>query len=365
MIRVRVWPMTVVLWAVARLVLASEPADAPANRFPGERWEAAAPAGLGLDEVQLARARDYALTGAGAGVVVRGGRVALAWGDTRQKFDLKSTTKSFGATMLGVAVGDGKVKLTDKAVHLWPGFGVPPAGNAAWAAEVTVAHLSTQTAGFAKPGGYAPILFRPGTMWHYSDAGPNWLADLLTHLYGRDLRDVMFERVFTPVGITPVDLTWRENSYREKALDGVKRREFGSGISANVETMARLGHLYLRGGRWRDRRILPAEFVAAAGTTPAGTAHLPEFEPAGEHGDASAHYGLLWWNNADGALGPGAPRDTYWAWGLGDSLIVVVPRLDLVVARAGKSWPREKGGGHYEVLRPFIGPVCAAAGRSE
>ena len=41
---------------------------------------------------------------------------------------------------------------------------------------------------------------------------------------------------------------------------------------------------------------------------------------------------------------------------------VVVPSLDLVVARAGpsKSWKRDKDADHYEVLKPFLQPIAAA-----
>ena len=339
------------------------PPDPSAAVFPGERWGTATPADAGLDPARLDAARDYALTGGGAGVVVVGGRVVASWGDTRERFDLKSSTKSFGATALGLAIGDGKVKLRDKAVDHLPTLGVPPEENRAtgWPGEITLFHLATQTAGFEKPGGYGKLLFRPGTRWHYSDGGPNWLADVLTVSYGRDLRDVMFERVFAPIGITPADVTWRDNGYREHTIAGVPRREFGSGISANVETMARLGYLYLRRGRWRVRQILPSDFVDMAGTTPRELVGLPEHDPTGEHGNASDHYGLLWWNNADGTLPAPVPRDAYWAWGLYDSLIVVAPSLDLVVARAGKSWQRKPGAAHYDVLRPFLEPLCAAA----
>ena len=54
------------------------------------------------------------------------------------------------------------------------------------------------------------------------------------------------------------------------------------------------------------------------------------------------------------------PRDASWAWGLYDSLIVVIPGLDLVVARAGSAWERDAGAGRYDVLRPFLGPIVAA-----
>lgn len=56
------------------------------------------------------------------------------------------------------------------------------------------------------------------------------------------------------------------------------------------------------------------------------------------------------------------PRDAYWSWGLYESLIVVVPSLDMVVARAGKSLLRPQGewSAHYAVLEPFLVPLSAA-----
>lgn len=51
------------------------------------------------------------------------------------------------------------------------------------------------------------------------------------------------------------------------------------------------------------------------------------------------------------------------SWGLYDSLIVVIPSLDIVVARAGQSWKRNSAG-HYDVLQPFLGPITASVGPS-
>ncbi|WP_145276157.1 serine hydrolase [Tautonia plasticadhaerens] len=328
--------------------------------YPGADWPRADPAELGMDEALLARVRDYALTGEGSGMVVRSGRVVTAWGDQDRRYDLKSTTKSFGAAALGLAITEGVRSLDDLAVDLVPEFGVSPQANrgSGWLGEITLRHLASQTAGFAKPGGFEPLLFRPGTAWHYSDGGPNWLADALTLSYRRDLGELMFERLFSPIGIGPDDLTWRANSYRPKQLEGIPRREFGSGISADIDAMARFGYLHLRQGRWKDRQILPSEFVDAVRTPVEGVVGLPEFGD-GEHGNASDHYGLLWWNNADGMI-PEVPRDAYWSWGLYDSLIVVIPSLDVVAARAGKSWEREDGAAHYDVLRPFLRPLAAS-----
>jgi CubicO group peptidase (beta-lactamase class C family) len=312
-----------------------------------------------MDAARLEQARDYALTGGGSGMITRHGRLVISWGDVRQRYDLKSTTKSFGATALGLALADGKLRLQDRAVNFHPGLAVPPAANeqTGWIQQITIAHLATQTAGFAKPGGYVELLFPPGTRWAYSDSGPNWLAECITLLYRRDVSDLMFERVFEPLGITGQDLTWRRNNYRPATLDGIVRREFGSGIHANVDAMARLGYLYLREGQWDGRQIVPRSFVAAARSTVPSVVGLPEVDPDA-YGNASDHYGLLWWNNADGTLDT-VPRDAYWSWGLHESLILVIPSLDIVVARAGQSWERQCEA-HYAVLKPFFEPIVAS-----
>jgi len=320
-------------------------------------WQKAAPAEVDMDVGLLEKARDYALKGQGSGIIVRHGRLVFAWGDPKVKYDLKSTTKSFGATALGLAIGDGKIALEDLAGKHHPQIAKAVAPQAGWAEKITIFHLATQTAGFEKPGGSSRLLFEPGTKWAYSDSGPNWLAECVTLVYKRDVADLLFERVFTPIGITKSDLTWRRNAYRPAKIDGIPRREFGSGVSANVNAMARIGLLYLHDGRWRGKQLIPASFVAAARATPEAVRGLPVVLPK-QYGRASDHYGLLWWNNSDGALAK-VPRDAYWSWGLYESLIVVIPSIDLVVARAGKSflgkWKRP-----YDRLAPFFEPIVAA-----
>ncbi len=336
--------------------------------WPSPEWPSADPSDTGLDAAKLDDAKDYALSAGGSGMIVRHGKVLLRWGDQNERYDIKSATKSFGATALGIAIKDGKMELQAPARKYHPTLGVPPESNAetGWLDEITIQHLATQTAGFEKPGGYEKLLFKPGTQWHYSDGGPNWLAECITLQYKQDLEDLMFERVFTPLGIKPDDLRWRNNQYRDHQIERIPRREFGAGIHANVEALSRLGYLYLREGRWKDQQLLSKEFVATATQPVEAVVGLPEW-PAGDHGNASDHYGLLWWNNADGAL-ENVPRDAYWAWGLYDSLIVVIPSLDMVVARGGargRSWQRDNEWGHYDVLKPFLEPIVAAVDGSE
>lgn len=121
-----------------------------------------------------------------------------------------------------------------------------------------------------------------------------------------------------------------------------------------MNALARVGYLYLRNGGWRGEQLISASFVTTARRTQPNVVGLPELQPE-EYGNASDQYGLLWWNNAGGTLA-NVPRDAYWSWGLNDSLIIVIPSLDIVAARAGNGW---RGGWSpdYEVLRPFIQPI--------
>lgn len=153
---------------------------ARAAEFPASEWPRATPAQVGMAEARLYQARDYALTAGGSGLIIRHGRRVLAWGDENQRYDVKSTSKSIGVTLLGVALQDGKVKLDDPALRYLPTLGTPPESNRenGWIPQITLRQLANQTAGFEKPGGYGKLLFPPGTKWHYSDAGPNWLASL-------------------------------------------------------------------------------------------------------------------------------------------------------------------------------------------
>jgi CubicO group peptidase (beta-lactamase class C family) len=236
------------------------------------------PSDVGMDKAKLDQARRYALMGVGSGFITRHGAPVMLWGDLARRYDLKSTTKSIGVTALGLAIADGKIKLSDQVVQHHPTFGLPPKSNqtTGWIKRITIQYLATQTAGFENPGGYKRVVFEPVTKWSYSDGGPNWVAECVTLAYRRDVDELMFERVFAPLGIGRSDLKWCRNAYRDAKIDGVARREFGSGISANVDAMARIGYLYLRGGQWQGKQIIPASFVKLASSSFLNVVGLPD-----------------------------------------------------------------------------------------
>lgn len=346
----------ILLW-LGVLFMTINNASATQPTWPGAAWQERDPASIGLELSHLEVARDFALTGGGSGLVIRGGFKVFSWGDQDVTYDLKSSTKSIGSMALGLALLDGRVQLDDPAALHHPTFGESPdqPNESDGLARITLRQLASHTAGFDKGGGYEPVLFEPGTRWSYSDGGPNWLAECLTLAYGIDMERLLFDRLFTRMGITPEDLRWRDNSYRDPLIQGMKRCEFGAGVHANVDAMARIGLLMLRQGRWQGEQLLPRSFVDAARQPDDAhrdlEVHLPE-----QYGRASQHYGLLWWNNADGSL-KNVPRDAYWSWGLHESFIIVLPSFDMVIARAGKDWRQDRNSDHYDILPSFLDEI--------
>jgi CubicO group peptidase (beta-lactamase class C family) len=239
--------------------------------------------------------------------------------------------------------------------------------------DITVMQLATHTSGLSKADVGPPssatntrqLLYKPGTTWSYSDQGLNALADVLTQTYAQDLSTFMFARVYGTLGITAGDLNWRANQFRTPTLtvNGavIQRRELGSGINADVNAMARVGLLMLRRGVWADQLIISNATVDKVHVPPAGNAALTIADPTNFPG-ATTNYGILWWTNTTGQMAS-VPTDAYWAWGLHETFIIVIPSLDLVIARAGDhAWHPgvDDWNADYHVLEPFLTPIVQA-----
>ncbi len=96
--------------------------------------------------------------------------------------------------------------------------------------------------------------------------------------------------------------TWRWIPYHNSFVELNGRKvasvsggtRWGGGMWINAMDMARFGYLWLRGGKWGDKQILPPAFVKEA-LTPGGAANSP-----------GNGYGYLWWLNTTGKALRGA-----------------------------------------------------------
>ncbi|KCZ83310.1 serine hydrolase domain-containing protein [Hyphomonas jannaschiana] len=157
-----------------------------------------------------------------------------------------------------------------------------------------------------------PLEHDPDTFWSYSSGTSNIVARCAARTLGADadaFRDFMFRELFSPIGMrSPLPKFDAAGTFIGSSFCYCTARDF-----------ARFGLLYLRGGVWDGRRILPEGWADYARTpTPA----VPETETLG--------YGAHWWL---GMAGPGS----FSCNGYEGQYTVLVPEKDLILVRHGKS----------------------------
>jgi len=273
------------------------------------------------------------------GLILRGGRIAAEWGDTRRADMTFSIAKSYLSILTGVAMARGLIRDVDDPVReyaLDDGFDTPQNRDISWR------HLLHQTSEWEgtlwdKPDlvdrnrqvgvgsdnskkGTHRDLQPPGSFWEYNDVRVNRLALSLLQVFRRPLPEVLREAIMDPIGATN---TWEWHAYSNAhfEIDGQTMpsvpggAHWGGGIFISSRDHARTGLMMARGGRWNDQQLLPESWVQASRTP------CP----------INREYGYLWWLNTGGAHYDRAPESSYFAIGAGQSTIWIEPEYDLVM----------------------------------
>jgi len=361
----------------------------PATYYPpaGE-WARRAPADAGMDAARLAAAIEFAKaretnwprdfstqekifgTMLGSiptrrpetnGVIIRNGYVVGEFGDTASVAPTYSVAKSMLATVTGIAVRDGLITDLDAPVGSQikdGGYDSPHNTKVSWRHHLQQEsewegemwgkkHDFIGAQAFGDGERKPRTLSAPGSFYEYNDVRINRFALSLLRLFGKPVPEVFRDEVMNVIGASS---TWQwvpyTNSYadvngqRMASVSGGTR--WGGGVWISAMDMARFGYLWLRGGRWGDKQIVPAAYVKQA---LAPSANGPD-------------YGFLWWLNTRGG-GKTLPPNSYQAQGAGSNTIFVSPDHDLVIV-----W-RWHGGGKEQFFRQVIDAIQAptAAGR--
>jgi CubicO group peptidase (beta-lactamase class C family) len=256
--------------------------------------------------------------------------------------NIASVTKGFVSSLVGLALADGSLRSLDQTLaQLLPDQArlMTPA-----VASITLRQLLTMTAGldqdlsdgefgtWIESANFVRSILRDGVSgtgqheFGYSSASSHLLAAILTRATGRPLLDYARARLFDPLGINtrpaaqptldPAGLP----AYNDQAgfawpVDG-QGNSFGAAfLKITPRDMLKLGQLYLNGGRWNGKQVLPAAWVRAATTAQVQT-------PGGLGGES---YGYQWWVTTAGQ------DPAYAAVGFGGQLIEVIPRRKLVI----------------------------------
>jgi CubicO group peptidase (beta-lactamase class C family) len=327
---------------------------------PPGAWARKAPADVGMDAAKLEAAIAFAKTketnwprdfstqekifgsllgpipkerAATNGVVIRNGYLVAEFGETERTDPTYSVAKSMLATVAGVAVRERLISDLDQPVGALVkdnGYASPQNAKVTWRMHLQQesewegemwgkAHDFVGRDAFGEGERKPRKLQDPGTFYEYNDVRINRFALSLLRVFKKPIPEVFRDEVMTVIGAST---TWQWIPYASSyaLVDGKKRpsvsggTRWGGGVWINAQDMARFGYLWLRGGRWGTRQVIPADYVKRA-LTP--SAHGPD-------------YGFLWWLNTKGGS-KGLPANVFEARGAGSNTIFVSPNHDLVV----------------------------------
>lgn len=325
--------------------LAPLPQDGAAY-WPGVDWRRAAPDQVGLDGSRLnelvQRLRDNRIPQIHSLLVVRQGYLAVEQyfnGSSRATVHtLQSVTKSVTSLLVGIAVGQGAIPDLGRTVtSFFPEYAdlhnldsrkqamtlrdlLTMRTGLDWSEDPyegsPLQQLNTTRSEWLRFFLDWPMREPPGTRFEYNSGGVIVLGGVIYNSTGVVADEFARQNLFDPLGVGPAE--W----YRG-GPHGLPH--MGGGLNLRATDMARLGYLVLRGGRWDEHQVIPADWLQASLTPwvlrPRTFAGYP------------TDYGYLWWLLPLDGHGPtGDPAATiYTAAGAQGQWIFVVPRYDLVV----------------------------------
>lgn len=308
--------------------------------YPEPDWEPGLPEDHGLSGRGLAAMAAVAeQSDSNCLLVTQGGIVVGEWywnnfGPEVDQDNVYSVTKSITSALVGIAVERGELDVEAPAGFTeWKGGAsegvllrnlISNDSGRAWTFNSDYVQMGIQP----DQTQYAIDLGQdkpPGTWWEYNNAAIQTTERALALATGANVGDYAQERLFEKIHMTA-----------KMGHDGEGNALTYQGVSASCRDLARLGYLYLRGGRWAGGVQVVPEWWVAETITPSTA--------------LNSAYGFMWWLNrpghwvlpsaplrteGDGKLIAAAPDEIFMAVGAFGQYVVVDPTSDSVWVRLG------------------------------
>ena len=286
-------------------------------------------------------------------VVVQSGKILFNYGDIKETSYLASCRKSILSILYGPFVRNGKIDLatTIEQLHLDDVGGLLPIEK-----KATIKDLLTARSGVYHPAsneGDASAMapkrgsVQPGSFWLYNNWDFNVAGYILEQRTGRNIYELIDSILAKPLQMQD----WNIKEQR-KTSDTSKSKYLAYHMWFSTRDMARIGYLMLSNGHWKNRQIIPADWIKTT------TSIITSNKTAEKEKTAyfKFGYGYLWWI-WDTPYNNSAYEGAYTATGAFGQFITVFPKLNLVVAFKTKyEYGRQTPTGVYlKVLDKLIG----------
>ena len=307
--------------------------------FPGESFDAV-----------------MARTGTAAIVVVKQGKILMERYYNGYQRDSVVTSfsvaKSVVSALVGIALRDGHITSIDEPITRY----LPElAGADQRFSRITIRNLLEMRSGIRFDEGYnspwtdaskfyltqnlttklkgMAIERAPDERYHYSSGDTQLLGSIVQRATGTPLPRYLQEQIWQPMGAA-YDASWSIDS-----VDSQQPKAFCC-INARALDFARFGQVYLNGGSFNGRQIVPADWVrhsTEAHNHPSGTP-AERWNVEAPNTRSAAFYAWQWRrvpvSDPTSALGI-KPGGDFYAQGLHGQFIYVAPAEDMVIVRLG------------------------------
>jgi len=302
-------------------------AQAAGERFPGDRWMRYADVEqAGFDAAKLAAAREtWEALPSSAFMVIADGTVVAAWGEVERRFMCHSVRKSFLSALYGIYWDRGQIELNKTLADL--GIDDEPDPLLETEKRARILDLLKARSGVFHPAAYAGRTDSrprgsegPGRYFAYNNWDFNTAATILMQETGDDVFEAFDQYFGQPLQMED----WRiSDGYYHYERDKSKYPAYPFRMSAR--DAARFGLLFARDGMWDGERILSEHWVKRSSAL-----YSIDTEIIG--------YGFYWWVFRE-------PRFTrhgmYSALGVGNQMIAVLPKSDLVIVNRANTYEGE------------------------
>lgn len=303
-------------------------------------WRTASLADKGIDPapvtemVEQIHAGNY--TGISSALLIRDGALVLEeyFGESGRDslHSMRSASKSITSALVGIALDKGCIPTVNAPLLAYfPEYEGEIENWDERKRDITLAHVLTMTSGvrgnedamyptddWIKFYFDQPLAATPGGKFSYATSGVVTLGNVITRACGLRIPAFTDRYLFGPLGIT--DYRWPITNSR--GSQGLAMT--GGGLNLRPRDMAKFGQLYLNGGVWEGRRLIPQAWIEES-TRKHATSDL--------HGE---DFGYLW-RMIDRTVGERKVR-SFEAWGNGGQFVMVFPSLDLVAVFTGENY---------------------------
>ena len=305
--------------------------------WPTTQWQTSTPEAQGMDSAALADLIDFGTARSfDSLLLVRHGRIVLDAYYAPYAADIphriNSSTKAVVGTLAAIARKDGLLDSFDRPVLDF--FSDRSIANLDERKKaITIANLLDMTSGIdwsepldGRPDSMfemmrqrnwvkfvldRPMAHAPGEVFNYDSGSTQLLSAIITKLTGMSAAGYAQARLFGPLGISVSN--WRQDP------QGISTGGFG--LALLPRDMAKIGYLYLRGGQWEDKSLLPPGWIdkISHATVNMNMSRTPDLR-----------YANLFWALPD--------KQVYMAVGYHCQVIMVLPRLDIVAVTTARGF---------------------------